>query len=70
MFLKEKRKTERSKNVKRIEGLSIIWLVLILKIHRIRILRAPMIRNGNYPRDTGKNTRIRILFYPLFGAGF
>ena len=52
-------------NVQKIEGLRIIWMVLILKIHRIRILRAQTGRNGIFPLHTGKNTRIRILLYTL-----
>lgn len=68
MFLKEKSKTEENSNMQRIECLRIIWLVLILKIHRIRFLRAQTERNGIYPMDTGKNTLMRIQFYPLFGV--
>ena len=67
MFLNEKRNTEKNRNVQRIEGLNIIWMVLILKIHRILIPRACIERNGIYPMETGENTLIRILFYPLFG---
>jgi hypothetical protein len=66
MFLKEKSNTEKRRSVQRIEGLIVIWLILILKIHRIRILRAWRRRNGIYPPGTGENTLIRIRLYPLF----